>query len=438
MKTYDIFGYSFSAIRLRKLRAALTTLGVIIGIAAIVALLSITQGLQATITDQLNQGLSANSLIVTAGSSGAFGGAAAGGAGAGGGFGDGGGLGGSTDASGFNLYVNYTTEIQNLSPDITGALAIIQRSGYVESADLNRSVTIYGVDYEAYSQAYSTFNAETGTIPTDPQENTVIIGNRVSDPRQNGSQFIIPGNDINLLWLNATVLPPKNETFAAQVSGVLGTVGGFGIGGPSDTGVYMPISSAQDFFDTDQCDMIIVTLSNSDKATIENVTATITDYFGGQVSVISADAVQSLLTSVFSTIQLFLGGIAAISLLVAGIGIMNIMIVSLIERTREIGILKALGMKSRTVLTIFLGESVIIGLMGAIIGIVLGWALANVTASVLSSGVFGSGSFAITPLLTPAVLLGALGFGVGVSVIFALYPAWRASKLKPVDALRYE
>jgi ABC-type antimicrobial peptide transport system permease subunit len=76
--------------------------------------------------------------------------------------------------------------------------------------------------------------------------------------------------------------------------------------------------------------------------------------------------------------------------------------------------------------------------MGAIIGIVLGWALANVTASVLSSGVFGSGSFAITPLLTPAVLLGALGFGVGVSVIFALYPAWRASKLKPVDALRYE
>ena len=135
---------------------------------------------------------------------------------------------------------------------------------------------------------------------------------------------------------------------------------------------------------------------------------------------------------------MFLGGIAAISLLVAGIGIMNIMIVSLIERTREIGILKALGMKSRTVLMIFLGESVIIGLMGAIIGIILGWALANVTATVLSSGVFGSGSFTITPLLTPEVLIGALGFGVGVSVIFALYPAWRASKLKPVDALRYE
>ena len=439
MKTYDIFGYSFSAIKLRKLRAALTTLGVIIGIAAIVALLSITQGLQSTITNQLNQGLSANSLIVIAGSGGAFG--AGNGAGQGGGFGQGGGggaLGGSTDTSNFNLYINYTSDIQNLSPDITGAIAIIQRSGFVQSQNLNRSVTIYGVDFASYQQAYKTFVAKTGTVPTQPQSNQVVIGSRVSDPRQNGSQFIVPGDNIDLLWLNASVLPPVNETYPAQVAGVLGSIGGFGIGGPSDTGVYVPLSSAQNFFATDQCDMIIVTLANSDKATIANVTTAITDHFGGQVSVISADAVQSLLTSVFSTIQLFLGGIAAISLLVAGIGIMNIMIVSLIERTREIGILKALGMKSRTVLTIFLGESVIIGLMGAITGIILGWILANVTATVLSSGLFGGGNFAITPLLTPEVLIGALGFGVGVSVIFALYPAWRASKLKPVDALRYE
>src|SRR5450759_276935 len=112
MKTIDIFGYSFSAIKLRKLRAALTTLGVIIGIAAIVALLSITQGLQATLTGQLNQGLSANTLIVTPGSGGVLGGGG-GGAGGGGGFGGGGGagagggLGGGTTAnSGLQLYIN--------------------------------------------------------------------------------------------------------------------------------------------------------------------------------------------------------------------------------------------------------------------------------------------------------------------------------------------
>ena len=123
MKTIDIFGYSFSAIKLRKLRAALTTLGVIIGITAIVALLSITQGLQATITNQLQQGLSTNSLIVTPGSGGVLGGA--GGGGAGGGFGGGG---AASSNSGFKLYVNYTSEIDALSPDIETSFAVISRS----------------------------------------------------------------------------------------------------------------------------------------------------------------------------------------------------------------------------------------------------------------------------------------------------------------------
>jgi len=194
--------------------------------------------------------------------------------------------------------------------------------------------------------------------------------------------------------------------------------------------------------------MIIVKLENDDKATIDGVSKKISDAFDRQVSVMSSTAVLNILSNVFSVIQLFLAGIAAISLLVAGIGIMNIMVVSLMERTREIGILKALGMKSRTVLMVFLGESAIIGLMGAVIGIVLGWVLANVVAVVFrggglfmgnqGAGAGGAGGMAITPVLTPTVFLGALVFGVGVSVIFALYPAWRASKLKPVEALRYE
>jgi putative ABC transport system permease protein len=440
MKTYDIFGYSFSAIKLRKLRAALTTLGVVIGIAAIVALLSITQGVQATITHQLNQGLSADSLIVTPAAAGflsdARGGGGAGAGGQGGGFG-----GGTTDNSGFKLYVNYTSEINALSPDILSSVAVISRTGFVQTENLNRTVSIYGVDYNTYSQVYSTtFVAENGAIPLNPAENEAVIGARVNQPGQNGTIFFGISSQINLTWTNATVLPPVNETYVANVVAVLPKIGGFGVGGPSDTGVYIPIETAQSFFGTDQCDMIIVTLKDSSNATISTVSKLITDHFSDQVSVISATAVLSLLSSIFSILQLFLGGIAAISLLVAGIGIMNIMIVSLIERTREIGILKALGMKSRTVLTIFLGESVIIGLLGAVIGIVLGWLLANVTARVLGSGAFGGGAngFSITPLLSFEVLLGALAFGVGVSVIFALYPAWRASKLKPVEALRYE
>ena len=424
----NVFSFSFNAIKLRKLRAALTILGVMIGIIAIVALLSVTQGLQATLTDQLNQGLSANSLIVMPsgdGSDSAFGI----------------GLGGA-GSSGFNLYLNYTSEITSLSPNITSSLAVMQKYGRVESENLNGSVTIYGVDYETYSWTYSTFAAELGTIPLNPRNDTVVIGSRVSDPRQNGTQFIMPGDELNLVWLNATAMPFVNETCTVRVSGVLGTVGGLGFGGPSDTGVYIPLSTAESFFGTDTCDVIIVTLVNSDEATIASTSRLIRDHFGGQVAVIGPDAIQAVLNSVFSTIQLFLGGIAAISLLVAGISIMNIMIVSLIERTREIGILKALGMKSRTVLAIFLSESIIIGFIGAILGILGGWVLAHGTAWVLNSGLLtngnSNGSLAINPLLTLTVIFGALFFGIGVCVIFALYPAWRASKLKPVDALRHE
>jgi putative ABC transport system permease protein len=248
-----------------------------------------------------------------------------------------------------------------------------------------------------------------------------------------------------IILTNATARPPRNETYTGKVTAVIKEIGGFGIGGPSDSNVYIPVSQAQSFFATDECDTIIVKLKDSDKATIDTVTEAINDAFDEQVSVISSTAVLNLISSIFSIIQLFLGGIAAISLLVAGIGIMNIMIVSLMERTREIGILKALGMKGRTVLFVFLCESVIIGLIGAAIGIAAGWVLANVVAIVFrGGGIFmgnqaeGFGRMTITPVLTPIVFLGALAFGVGVSIVFAIYPAWRASKLKPVEALRYE
>jgi putative ABC transport system permease protein len=440
MRTRDVFAYSFSAIKLRKLRAALTTLGVVIGIAAIVALLSISQGLQTTITAQLEQGLAADTLIISVGT----GGGAFGGAGDGGGFG--GGLdGGGAATSSFKLYINYTDEIKALSPDIETAFAIVQQPGYIQNGDTIRRINagITGVNFSEYATIYSnTFVAASGTIPLNPAEDEIVIGARVRDPRLNGTIFADVNDQVNLIWTNATQLPAVNQTYTARVLAVLGQIGGFGLGGPTDAGVYIPMSKAQSFFDTDEASTIIVKLKDSSNATVSTVTKLINEHFANQVSVTSATALLSFLDTIFNTLTLFLGGIAAISLLVAGIGIMNIMIVSLIERTREIGILKALGTKSRTVLAIFLCESVIIGLIGAVVGAASGWGLANLVAAIFSGGgPFGrgeGGGLTITPLLTPEVLLLALGFGVGVSVVFALYPAWRASKLKPVEALRYE
>ena len=437
MKAGDIFSYSFSAIRLRKLRAGLTTLGVVIGIAAIVALLSITQGLQATITRQLQTGFATDTLIVTAGG------------GLGGGLGQGAGR-AAAAGSGFQLLVNATEKINNIT-DVVTSIAIIEKVGNVTIGNATRYVNMVGVDFAEYSAIYgSTFVAESGEIPLNPGNGTIVVGQRISQ-YNNGTLFCSAGDTVELSWVNASAypLPPVQESYAGNVTGVLKEIGGFGLGGPSDSGVYIPISKAEDFFGTEVADTIIVKLKNDDNTTITNVSNAIKAAFFDEVSVTSATAVLSTLSSVFSIIQLFLAGIAAISLLVAGIGIMNIMIVSLMERTREIGILKALGMKSRTVLLAFLSESVIIGLIGAIVGIVLGWGMANVVAIVFGGGggmglgnqaarTGGVGGMTLTPVLTPTVFLGALAFGIGVSVIFALYPAWRASKLKPVEALRYE
>ena len=314
----------------------------------------------------------------------------------------------------------------------------------------SRVTTIVGVDFAEYSDIYSsTFVNETGNIPLTPTNETVVVGKLVSDPWKNGTLFCNVNDYVEIKWTNATnPFQLLNETYTGHVAAVLKEIGGFGVG-PSDSSVYIPISKAESFFGTDECNMIIVKLKNDDKATIDSVSEAIKEAFSNEVSVTSATAVLNILSSVFSIIELFLAGIAAISLLVAGIGIMNIMIVSLMERTREIGILKALGMKSRTVLLVFLSESVIIGLMGAAIGIGSGWVLANVVSVAFASFSGGGGPFmgnqaagtsrmTITPVLTPMVFLGALVFGVGVSIIFALYPAWRASKLKPVEALRYE
>jgi putative ABC transport system permease protein len=424
MKSRDVFSFAFGAVRLRKMRAGLTILGIVIGIAAIVALTSITTGLQVTITSELGEGFSSDTVTVSTQSFGMFGG-------------------GTSD---FTLLVNDTDTINEIE-GVQSSAAIMSKSVMLDFGSTELPLGVTGVDYAAYALLYPGFVAEEGSIPETPANDSIVIGSRVSDPWDNGTVLAEVGDTILISWTHRVGLEMVEENYTAEVVAVLEEIGGFSMG-PSDLSLYIPLSTAQSFFDTDEVSSIAVKLVSDDEELIETVSQAIEDAFDGLVSVTSPTALIETMSSIFDIISLFLVGIAGISLLVAGIGIMNIMIVSLMERTREIGILKALGMKSRTVLGIFLTEALVVGLVGAVLGVVTGYSMA-IIFSAFSGSLFGGGMpgggggpsaalMTITPVLTTEIILGAMVFGVLVAVVFALYPAWRASKLNPVDALRHE
>ncbi|MHA1813146.1 MAG: ABC transporter permease [Candidatus Thorarchaeota archaeon] len=414
--------------RLRKLRAGLTTLGVVIGITAIVALLSLTQGFQIALTQQFEEGFAADTLTVTTRSS-SF-------------------PLGSSGSSDFSLYVNDTALIESLD-HVDTVTPIISKTCESSTDDGGLYLTVTGVDYEQYKSIFSgTFVAEHGEIPSNPANDSLVIGYRLHDPWKNGTVLLDVGDTVNITYSTRVESSFVSLNYTATVVAVLEEIGGFNLG-PSDTGAYIPLATAQDFFDTDKVDSIYVKVDDDDEVVIDAVTEEILDAFDDSVNVIVPTAMLDTITSALDTVQIFMGGIAAISLLVAGIGIMNIMIVSLMERTREIGILKALGMKGRTVLGIFLAEALTIGVLGGVMGIGFGYVVSIFVSRIISGPTDGgtsigirralfSESYAITPVLTPSVALMALFFGIVVSLVFGAYPAWKASRLQPVDALRYE
>ncbi|MDF1539020.1 MAG: ABC transporter permease [Candidatus Thorarchaeota archaeon] len=423
MRLRDTLGYAGGAIRLRKLRSGLTTLGIVIGIAAIVALLSFTQGFQVAINGQFQEGLSTDVVTVSPGNGG-FGGL---------GFG-----GGDSD---FVFYENDTDRIDALDGVVISS-ATVSKTVTAEFELMDRMLSLTGVDFATYEELYATFTTVLGEVPAAPADGDVIIGYYLYDPWDNGTHLVELGDEINVYYSvrNGTVLQPVNLT--VTVVGIMEEIGSFGFG-PSDSGMYLSINSALNYFDTEEVNSIDVKLESDDQDFIAAVSDDIEALFLNEVSVTSATALLGTITSVLGIVDLLLAGIGGISLLVAGIGIMNIMIVSLMERTREIGILKALGAKGTTVLGIFLAEALLIGLLGGVFGIGLGAFLANLFGGMLNGfGGMGGGDAAaamsIAPVVTPLLALQAMVFGIGVSVLFALWPAYRASKLMPVDALRSE
>jgi putative ABC transport system permease protein len=229
------------------------------------------------------------------------------------------------------------------------------------------------------------------------------------------------------------------------VIGVIATKGG-SEAGTSDNQVIVPLTTAQVRLVTrssfkDQINMISISARSPESVTtvIAEVTALLKSRHNISASakndftVLSQEAITASATSIADILTLFLGGIGAISLLVGGIGIMNIMLVSVIERTREIGLRKALGARDSDILIQFMIESLIIGLVGGLLGVLFGWGISQVIRAFASSG-----SMTLNPVVSLDVVLLATIFSIAVGLVFGIYPARRASRLEPVEALRTE
>jgi len=423
MEIAEIIAYAASAIKLRKLRAGLTILGIAIGITALVGLLAITQGFQVSLRDQLQRGFATDTIVVTTQN-----------------------LGFGYELKDFELLTDDAEIIEKIG-NVKQTVPLIQKTCFGKFDNHTIPISVVGVDFLKYKSIYpESFQAASGKIDDYKNQSVAIIGRSVNDPWQNGTLLGGINRDFEIVYTTRSDFEFVNETYRITVMAILGEIGGATVGGPSDYSIYIPLERATVFFNTTETSTIIVQVENSDEDSISDTSNKIEEAFDNQVLVVSSASIYNTISSVMDQVQILMTGVIAISLLVAGVGIMNIMIISLMERTREIGIMKAIGMKNGTVLAIFLSEALIMGVVGTLSGIGFGYLLAlgvnslDLLGGMISSATEGTimGGIPSTPVLSATNLLSALFFGIFVSVLFGIYPAWRASKLEPVDALRYE
>jgi putative ABC transport system permease protein len=416
MKTFDIFRLSLSHVKKSKMRSWLTIIGIVIGVAAVVAIISIGQGMQASVQARLGS-LGADLITVTPGFSRAGGGGFEGGRGGG-------------------AAINLTDRDTNAIKQVPGVLYVngmVSGSSDIRLGTEKTSVSVSGIDTSVWRSMVTT-QLEVGRYLQPGDSNAVVIGNSLAH-----TTFLQP------ISLNSPITI-GGKTF--KVVGILvPSGGGFG-GGGGDNTVYMSADYAREVITTNvsrnQFTSILVKVS--DPSLSNTIAAAITQKLLPErhvnprtqdFTVTAFAAIQQQISSVVQSISLFLAAIAAVSLLVGAVGIANTMFMSVMERTRQIGLLKALGATDNEVMKLFLMESGLFGFVGGVIGIIFG-VLVSVIISEAGLRLIGGPGGSATPVVTPELLVFALAFSVFVGVISGIVPARTAAKMNPVDALRFE
>ena len=396
-----------------KLRSGLTVLGIVIGVAAVIAMLAVGTGAQDSITGSIS-GIGTNLLFV---------------------FGGGTRMGGAQEVRNpkpLTLQDAAAISDRFAAPSVELVAPVLQGSFLVGAAGQTTTTTVSGVTPDYFS--VRNYIVTEGDVINEEnllgRASVAVIGPGTADT--------LFGRHDGLVGETITV---EGQPF--RIIGVLESKGG-GMFGSQDDQVLIPFSTAQTRLiqrrTRDQVDMLLVQVVSADAVptAVEEVSAVLrsrhrTAVGADDFTVFSQQDFLSTAATITSVLTIFLGGIAAISLLVGGIGIMNIMLVSVTERTREIGLRKALGARKRDILIQFLTESSLLSLFGGIIGIVFGWLISFIVEKVA----IASGTPFYPRIGIDAILLATL-FSAAVGLFFGIYPANRAANLEPVEALRYE
>jgi len=407
------FKIALRALRANKMRSLLTILGIVIGVATVVALLSIGKGATASITSQI-QSNGSNLLTISPGRQQR-----------------GMAVSGQSRQASYLYYSDYQLLQRSLSTNITAIVPSFQSSYVVKYGDQSFNVNITGVT-EAYKDVH-TYKVAEGRYVSDGDNKSeafvAVLGSQTANDLFGGLSPIGKTISINAIKF--------------EVVGVLESKGSSGFGS-SDDAIFVPLDTGYD-------KLFGATATYNDKKIVNSIAISVgtteaMDTVSAQIefllrrvhklassdqldfNVLSQADLLSTLSSVTQTLTIFLGAIAGISLLVGGIGIMNIMLVSVTERTKEIGLRKAVGATKNQILTQFLIETMTLSLLGGIIGILLGIGIAAVFSA---TGLIAS-------VVTADSIVLAFTFALLIGVFFGIYPAFRAANLHPMVALRYE
>ncbi len=399
---------ALESLNANKMRSGLTILGIVIGVAAVIAMLGVGRGAQDTITGAIS-GIGTNLLFVFRG---------------------------SPDDSVRNpqpLTLQDAEALQDpfAAPAVAAVAPLLNGSATVSAAGQQKVTQVNGVTpvyfpMRNYDLIEGEFFAEDALLG---RKSVVLLGVDVADALFGRREGLI-GETVRI----------EGQPF--RVIGVLAPKGGSSFGSADDK-VIIPLTTAQARIlrrSNNRVDVILVQAVSAERVgeTIDEVSQILrtrhrTPIGQDDFTIMSQQDFLDTASVITGVLTIFLGGIAAISLLVGGIGIMNIMLVSVTERTREIGLRKALGARKRDILIQFLTESSLLSLIGGVIGIGLGWAIGQVVSIVATR----SGTPFSANIGLDAILLATL-FSAAVGLFFGIYPANRAASLEPVEALRYE